>query len=68
MLTPQLKDKAIKVIVSNLVMAGLLDHQKVGKYMSHISTMTDFELVKQLLGSKRLLDSHYQQLVEAWRN
>ena len=68
MFTPQLKDKAIKVIVSNLVMAGLLDHQKVGKYMSHISTMTDSELTEQLLGSRRLLDSYYQQLVEARRN
>lgn len=67
MFTPT-RDRLIDTTISNLVMAGILLTPEVAKYMAHLGTLTDDELARQLVGSKRLLDRHYAQVAKESRN
>ena len=61
-------DRTIGFIISNLVMCRVLLPPKVARHMAHIGTLTDDELTRQLVGSKRLLDGYYRQYAKAIRN
>ena len=66
---PVIRDRVIELACSNLIMAGVLELPvDIKNYSTHIATLPDVDLAKQLVSSRILLEKHLCQLVETNRN
>jgi hypothetical protein len=62
------RDQTIDATIGNLIMSGVLMPEEVARYMARLGTLNDDELARQLVGSKRLLDGHYNQMASEGRD
>ena len=57
---PKARDKAMEIICSNLIWAGVLLGTEVGKYMVILVNQNDVELARTLIHSRLLVDNYLE--------